>query len=1464
MSEDPAVLDELETLALHMAGYLSRADQVDRLISLFADDRWLSRRFDRQSGGWDDYQADLDEAWDALDRTLRDLSDDTAALVPQIVRLALVRATLSTVDNMPTPLVIAALSTGLWTIERTISVVSRNPSPEERAEMFFRLLEVPSLNEQTRRAICAQLLEIAQLPARDLPADVLISGLALLSPAERITVVDRVAATATVTWYSGGGRPTGPTLLQNTAVAAIESIPEARRPVLVRKVADSLLDSLAASKGTRSRDSDSSPERPPGQLPPLMDLQHRDMVSAMFASDASLDEAAVLLSRLAAFASAHPEPQRLRDQVAAAVSGVPTASVRDALIEAYRDTASAMHVRWTIPSTTHKRGEAPEQEDSQRGYRTELMAEVLRLHRGSPSVGKDPDDDYFSNPSLDELHRRWMAAVMPGLGPSETAVDADTHEAARGVDEADDSGSLVATEIQRIGGPVFAGVYAVVHQLPDEMLYKLVRSVADPGDIAGQFLMVTVLAEDKDEATRAALRKVKGGLVIAAIDHHFRSGGMAAAFRGIDRTEFADIDWDPVLAFVLSLPIEEQRDSLGQLYGFRGTANVDSVPRLAALRQILNHLSDRHVDVVLDNFRHIRDPAAQRSALGLLAPRLNATQVSEALRMIDGRSDVLEQLWFFNEVAAELGPSNSYAAQLTRWRLDLVDALRSGPDFGVVAFLAPERPGEGAMEERKPPDVTELPLDRILTALRSLDYNNRADAVLALARATTGELPDPLVDEILALPVANPIAKFSPRGWAIAVLADRVPEHAVERVFRAAMELPHRLHVGDSQAWGWNWSHEYPRGAAVYALARRLRGTVAQAAFEASQALPWVAREEVLQRLAENADEDLARALFDYSFAIHPKYAELPDSAPAPVPFEETVITQPVPTFRIHREVHFAEMIAATARHLDPDRLRRAVAQAQAFDNQGPRAWLPARLLPLLDEDEREPLLSSGVVAATEFMMYDPSRLDVMTDLLPFMQVEIERRAAVMAAFVEDRFPQWRGPLTSDQLNELAPTDRAEYRTLYSGIRPEDEGSFLNEEAGEDIKRQHLIRIILSPLFAERRQELLVALLGETPLVPRIEAMDAMQQILDPTSHAAVVAEALRQVQEAELDPLTRVRGVAGLLSRIPEGAHDTLIDLVWRLPGPPPGEDASLGSEMADLLLHDFSRPLRDDPRFDEFRHSLAAHAVTRTMSDDDAAVLRRLRGPRAMLIDSLGPTLSKIGLDNMIHFVLELPPIEQGDAIVALLPATDGDQRSRLRAALFSLPSAFGRFWALFNLQGELDDGEPDPSLRHLARTTAEGFSNPRTAAAILLLLISYADEDRQEWMRRVVDLSTGLEADERLSILSVITRLAGDSPGLRWLITDQICELPTLDSTYAALLMICRARLDLTHLPVDQRSVFNVAVSQRLRFAAQRGRAELLRILASEFNMLTALSTPDGAYQAASVVHDVCTEWRWPLAA
>ena len=253
MTGGESIRDELSGLVPNLAEYLGKAGRVDRLMLLFRDDRWLHRRVDPVARTWDGYQRDLEIAWDALDRALT--GPEAPALgnpVPCLVRLALVRATLSSADDIPAELLVAAVSTGHWTPERAVATVSRNPSPEQRATLCYALLRTARLDAGARRAIQAQVVELAQMPSVDLPAEALLIGNRAAKPggADHGDRPGRYGRERRVRHHEGDHRRTHwPAHISELAVQVMEEVPEARRPVLIKRVADRMLNELSRSPG---------------------------------------------------------------------------------------------------------------------------------------------------------------------------------------------------------------------------------------------------------------------------------------------------------------------------------------------------------------------------------------------------------------------------------------------------------------------------------------------------------------------------------------------------------------------------------------------------------------------------------------------------------------------------------------------------------------------------------------------------------------------------------------------------------------------------------------------------------------------------------------------------------------------------------------------------------------------------------------------------------------------------------------------------------------------------------------------------------------------------------------------------------------------------------------------------------------------------------------------------------------
>ena len=372
-----------------------------------------------------------------------------------------------------------------------------------------------------------------------------------------------------------------------------------------------------------------------------------------------------------------------------------------------------------------------------------------------------------------------------------------------------------------------------------------------------------------------------------------------------------------------------------------------------------------------------------------------------------------------------------------------------------------------------------------------------------------------------------------------------------------------------------------------------------------------------------------------------------------------------------------------------------------------------------------------------------------------------------------------------------------------------------------------------------------------------------MKRILEPDSHASVVDATIHQVLQAEMEPMDRVRRIAALLPHIEPPAHDRLVDVAFQLPGPPIDDDETLCAEIVDMVLRDFGKPLREDRRFGEYRHNLAARIVELSLSDRERETIRRRRGPRVQLLEQIMPSLSEAGLHRAVDLILELPAIERADGIAALIKVTRGNLRRRLLRALFELESPFGRLWALFNSQDALRTDD-DPELAQIAQATAESFTRPKNIAGCLLMLIGYAKDEQESWIRRAAALSETLPTDDRLQVLTVVTRMARNDPNLTRAAIDNICALPTPDLVHTGAVMATRLDLDMSASTAAEFDQLRVAMSSRLRFAAQRGRSELLRTLADEATAFTALSTADGIYEMARAVRDVCVEWRWPSSA
>jgi hypothetical protein len=141
----------LDALATH----LYEAGQDDRLQALISQ-AWMAARFEGSGYTYDGFIEDVKLAWqEAHEAALRQIKADQApAALAECVRYALIRTSLnSQAANYLPALVARAVETGLWTVDRALSVASHAPDPKERVDMLTALLATGRLgSEQSSQA----------------------------------------------------------------------------------------------------------------------------------------------------------------------------------------------------------------------------------------------------------------------------------------------------------------------------------------------------------------------------------------------------------------------------------------------------------------------------------------------------------------------------------------------------------------------------------------------------------------------------------------------------------------------------------------------------------------------------------------------------------------------------------------------------------------------------------------------------------------------------------------------------------------------------------------------------------------------------------------------------------------------------------------------------------------------------------------------------------------------------------------------------------------------------------------------------------------------------------------------------------------------------------------------------------------------------------------------------------------
>lgn len=150
----------------HYAYHLHGAARLDELHALFADQQWMSARFEHDGYTYSGYTTDLMLAWKQVAHiaALSQIeADQDVTSLANCLRYALIRTSINSLAGNYVPAIVAqAVRAGLWTTERALSIARRMPDQKQRAKMYTQLLNTGMLDTQEHGQALQQALAAAQ------------------------------------------------------------------------------------------------------------------------------------------------------------------------------------------------------------------------------------------------------------------------------------------------------------------------------------------------------------------------------------------------------------------------------------------------------------------------------------------------------------------------------------------------------------------------------------------------------------------------------------------------------------------------------------------------------------------------------------------------------------------------------------------------------------------------------------------------------------------------------------------------------------------------------------------------------------------------------------------------------------------------------------------------------------------------------------------------------------------------------------------------------------------------------------------------------------------------------------------------------------------------------------------------------------------------------------------------------
>ncbi|MGW2052150.1 hypothetical protein ACWCPF_44635 [Streptomyces sp. NPDC001858] len=1490
---------ELDALALsRMVALLHGAGQSRRVYQLFESDRWLLLHLRDPKQGWAGYASDLALAFESLDRDIARRSAPAGETVLRLVRLCMIRSALTSSTDIPEGVLLGAVRSGAWRGEDITSAIERYADHDRQASAYVTLLR-SSLDAEGRTAVQRALTALAFVRPDRMPTAELLRGIPLLDPPDRGAVADRLALCRMEPLVRSAlrGRGFRPGVLSAVAaVTMMAAVPEARRPALVKKAVDTLLEEAARI----SRHAQAEYVDRLETATTFQDVATADLTEVTYGDYRRRPRALAALATAAEFLSAYPSPDHL-PAAFASCAGCATSAEEWAAFSA--TCAAGLHeagVPWEPPAYRQAaRYTSPlwRRDQDRLWWQWQVQLRISLSKQGPHGSQQEDESHHIGYLSLEEVQSGWVQRALSALTatggsglPAAPPFPATVPTPQQDEEPTAESGSLVMDALKRSTAPFVAALSVTLSGMPVETVDELIPAAFDDELLPVQLLSLDSAVRNEQLDAEVA-RRTMGGLLRHALHLAHRAGGMRSAWTSVDTELIAAADLTPVVDLVLGMPTEPERNHASDLFQSHDV-EVRDVPLLAALETVVDHLDTTGAVRLADALLSVRSTPVRNQGLNILATRLPRETIEQVLALRWRPGDAREQVWALREIASGCPADATEARAIVE---ETAVAAASGIEDGwaYADTLLHSRDGNGHLAA-----ATVAASPEVLAAVRRLSVNNRTDALRGLCRHIGPDqtIPAALFEEILKLPAVNAFGTYSWRAVALVACAESLDAAMAGQALDSAMELPERFSDGSSEAWGRDWTTEFLRAAVVDALAPALSPSDARRAFDYAKGLPYLAREPVFRTLAKTADAALAHRLFDHTVERYRGYLSLSldDSAP-PRAVDEVVSMEKPEVFLMHRQVQTAEIIAAVVDRLDGPRRAVAAEVAMGFSASGPCAWLGAAVLNHLEEGDEVnvPLLTGAALAdAYGYVAEDPARIDLLIDLLPHTDRQAAQQQAELARFLAPRFPNLSEPFLDEaRQRSLAPDDLAEYCRL-TGL---DHVSRLKQEGSDGLPqadaRRRMGDWILRPFARHVRNDVLRQVLLASPALSRIRALSRLSEILPEKFHADVLTASVRQLVdhasrlgEDDLAALSRV------VEQLPGAERGVFLDLVAALPEADRRSAAAVEAEFLEELYWDWGGLLRPHPRYEEDSRSVAVQLIGSQLRDERFRASVHFVTPRVRFLAQLVRYLPPDDVTRAVLLLRDFPELERAAGLAVLLPVADEATARLVHAEIRSLESRFARLWVLWPApdvlgdEGADADTDTDGDTDADADTTASAeenvalFDMPSSVGAAALLMMGHLGVDRTfDIILDQIGKAGAAGDDETLLKLMTLAARIGEDARHRRRLSTLPTRLSTPKSRYQALLLLGRAGLRLSDCLHENGEngenggeggdhgtdavALLTAVSLRLSELSTQPRTQFLRALSGEMAVVTGFLDGSEQLALARTIRQVCDQWRWP---